>query len=125
MPDGSAPVCFYNYEITPQLQHLQELYEPLGGDSPVLISQFLRGYEGEAKGIIDHDGAGPGHAVTGKVMRDYIKYYRSRPGIKAILLYADEALDVCIYDITYKGRVKAGGKIVYDVSFSFFQNGIS
>lgn len=124
MPDGSSPIVIVKpgTSPTPAIDAtngvLQEIYQPIGGGAPVLITQYLRGYEGHVAGVLSDDIA-PG--LSGKEMRDRLKEWKARPGRKLLLFMVDEVITVIIYNVIYRPRARSGGKVIYDIEFDFFE----
>lgn len=114
--DGSSPIIMYNYSTNPQSRSVETVHEPIGGSSPVLITQYIRGYEGDFTGRLA-DGVLEG--VSARVMRDRFKSFL--PGEKLILHLVDEVMKVVIYNKNYLPVAKSGNQVLYDVSFSFFE----
>lgn len=123
-PDSSMPICIVKSasEPTPvvdaQSQSFQEVHKPVGGSSPVLITQYIAGYEGKVEGVLS-DGIVGG--LTAAEMKRRFKKWKANPGTEVLLFMVDEVLKVVPMNMTYRPRAKSGGKIIYDISFDFFQ----
>lgn len=123
--DGSSPVCLLKSasERTPLVDisssTSQEVFQPIGGSPPVLITQFLSGFEGHVDAVIADD-ATEG-LITAREMRDRFKKWKRNPGQKVLLYVVDEVMTVVPYNMQYRPRAKSGGQVIYDISFDFFQ----
>lgn len=125
-PDGSNPVGLVKsasekapvVDVNPQ--SLQEVHQPIGGSAPVLITQFISGFEGKVEAVLADDVIS---GLSARVMRDRIKAWKRDPGTELLLYMVDEVLQVIPYNWSYRPRAKSGGQILYDVSFDFFQVG--
>lgn len=122
-PDLSSPIALVKSasEPTPvvdaQAMTMQETHQPIGGGSPVLITQFLSGFEGHVDAVLA-DGVVP---VSARVMRNRFKAWKRNPGTVVLLFMVDEVLRIVPYNMTYRPRAKGGETILYDVSFDFFE----
>lgn len=124
-PDASSPICLVKSasEPTPvvdaQSMSMQEIHQPIGGGSPVLITQYLSGYEGHVDAVLADDIA-PG--LSAREMRNRFKYWKRNPGSVVLLFMVDEVIRVVPYNMTYRPRAKSGGQVLYDISFDFFED---
>ena len=123
-PDTRNPVVLTKSAARPgsvveaENRSMQQLHQPIGGGSPVLVSQYVSGYEGRVEAVLA-DGVIPG--LTAQTMIGRIKYWRRNPGMVLLLYLVNEVLEIVPYDITYRARAKSGGEVLYDISFSFFE----
>lgn len=116
--DGTDGVLLLNPNNSPELREISAVHEVIGDAPPVLITQAIRGYEGNVSGIIA-DNTLPGR--TARQQRDSIKKWRDQQGIPLVLYMIDEAFEVCAFNITYKSIAYSGSDVAYLVSFDFFQ----
>lgn len=123
-PDTSSPIALAKSADQPspvvdaQAMSSQEVHQPVGGTSPVLITQYVSGYEGHVDAVLS-DGIING--LSARDMRDRFKVWKRNPGTEVLLFMVDEVLRICPYNMTYRPRAKSGSTIIYDVSFDFFQ----
>jgi hypothetical protein len=96
----------------------QETHQPIGGGSPVLITQYIRGFEGRVEGVLS-DGIVTG--LSARDMKNRLKNWKKYPGKKLLLFMVDEMLTIVPYNITYRPRAKGGKVVIYDISFDFFE----
>lgn len=104
--------------VDPNLTSMQEMFEPIGGTSPVLITQFIRGYQGKVSAVLADDIL-PG--VTAKMMKDRYKKFLEEKGTRLLLYWLDESMYVICYNMTYRPRAISGSRLVYDIEFDFFE----
>lgn len=125
-PDGSDPIVIVKSGDAPMpavdatVGTLQEVHQPIGGGDPILVTQYLRGFEGHVDGVLS-DGIATG--LTAKEMRNRFKKFKREVGRKYLLFMVDETIEVVIYNLSYRPRAKSGGVILYDISFDFFEVG--
>lgn len=123
-PDTSSPIALLKSADQPspvvdaQAMSSQEVHQPVGGTSPVLITQFVSGYEGHVDAVLSD---GIVNSLSARTMRDRFKVWKRNPGTEVLLFMVDEVLRICPYNMTYRPRAKSGGIVLYDVSFDFFQ----
>ena len=122
-PDSSNPIAIVKSASTPtpavdaQTTSMQEVHQPLAG-LPVLITQQISGFEGHVDGVLS-DEVVPG--LSGREMRRRFKKWKRNPGTVLLLYMVDEVLRIVPYNMTYRPRAKGGGKVIYDISFDFFE----
>lgn len=97
---------------------MQEVHQPVGGGPPVLVTQFLRKYEGHVEAVLSD---GIVADLSGREMRDRYKRMRDALGERLVLYTVDETMNIIPYNMTYRSRAKSGGTIIYDVTFDFFE----
>lgn len=121
--DGSNPVCLVKSSsekdpiVDASSQTTQSTFQPVGGSPPVLITQFISGYEGHASGVFaDNVVAG----LSARQMRDIFKGWIRNPGKELLLYMVDEVMTVVPYNMIYRPRAKSG-QVLYDVEFDFYQ----
>lgn len=123
-PDRTEPIALLKSgsekdpTVDPALSQLQEMFEPVGGTSPVLITQYIRGYQGHVTAVLADDIL-PG--VTARQQRDRFKKFINEKGNKMLLYWLDEVMFVVCYNMTYRPRAVSGRKLLYDVEFDFFE----
>ena len=123
--DGSDPIVFTRSgEPGPVIEatnrNFQEVHQPFGGGDPVLITQFISGFDGRVEAILADDIVA---GLTAQEMLTRFKRYRRHSGQKVLLVGVDETLKVVPYNFSYRPRSR-GGKVLYDVSFDFFEVGV-
>ena len=122
--NGTRPIAIVKSAATPetpieaQVRTAQEVHQPVGGSNPVLITQYISGFEGSVEGVLSDDIV-PG--LTAQEMRDRLKYFKRYPGQTLLLYMVNEVLEVVAYNITYRPRAKSGKRIIYDISFELFE----
>ena len=122
--DSSDPICIVKSASEPgpvvdaAMAGFQELHQPVGGGSPVLITQYIGGYEGHVEGVLA-DNIIPG--LSARTMRNRFKGFKRQPGVKLLLYMVDETLEIVAYNMTYRPRAKSGGTVLYDIAFDFFE----
>ena len=122
--NGKRPIAIVKSSPRPdtpieaQARTSQEVHQPVGGSNPVLITQYLSGFEGSVQGVLSDDIVA---GLTARQMRDRFKYFRDYPGETLLLYMVDEVLEIVAYNMTYRPRSKAGKRIIYDVAFDFFE----
>jgi hypothetical protein len=123
-PDGSDVIALLKAGnekspvVAPQSSQLQEVHEPIGGTSPVLVTQYVRGYQGHVQAVLSDDIL-PG--VTARQQRDRYKKFMAEKGTVLILFWVDEVMKVVCYNMIYRPRAVSGEKMLYDVEFDFFE----
>lgn len=123
-PDGDNPICLVKSADRPspvvdaQAGSFQETHQPVGGGAPVLVTQFIRGFEGHVDAVLADDIVS---SLTARGMRNIFKNWKKQPGIKLLLYMVDETLTVVPYNLTYRPRAVSGKKVLYDISFDFFE----
>jgi hypothetical protein len=123
-PDGTDPICIVKAGERPapvvdaSTGNMQEVHQPVGGGAPVLVTQFIRGFEGHVSGILSDDIVS---GLSARTMRDRFKLFKKQPGIELLLYMVDEALTIVPYNLTYRPRAKGGKKVIYDIEFDFFE----
>lgn len=114
--DSSNPVFFLNPNVDPQSLTMQERHQPINA-APVLITQFMGGFEGKLEGVFA-DEILPG--FTARDMRNIFKKWKRTPGRSYILYLIDEVMTIVPYNMNWKPRAVSGG-VIYQVSFDFFE----
>jgi hypothetical protein len=123
-PDSNNPIALVKSASTPspavdaQTTMMQEVHQPVGGDSPVLITQFISGFEGHVDAVLSDDIVA---GLTARMMKTRFKKWKKNPGTVLLIYMVDEVLRIVPYNMTYRPRAKGGGKVIYDVSFDFFE----
>lgn len=123
-PNGDRPITIVKSADKPSpvveasSMGFQEVHQPVGGSAPVLITQYISGFEGRVEGVLADEVV---DGLSAKTMRDRFKYWKRYPGTELVLFMVDEAITIVPYNLTYRPRAKGGGKIFYDISFDFFQ----
>lgn len=123
-PDGSDPLALLKAGnekspvVAPQSSQLQEVHEPIGGTSPVLVTQYVRGYQGHVQAVLSDDIL-PG--VTARQQRDRYKKFMAEKGVQLTLYWVDEVMKVVCYNMIYRPRAISGEKVLYDIEFDFFE----
>ena len=115
--DGSNPVYFLNPNVDPQSMTFQEQHQPLNAP-PVLITQYIGGYEGRVAGVFADDIL-PG--VSARNMRNIFRKWKRHPNPPYLFYNIDEVMEIVPYDMHYRPRAKSEG-VIYDVSFAFFED---
>jgi hypothetical protein len=123
-PDRSEPIALLKRGtekdpvVDPGLSQMQEMFEPVGGTSPVLVTQYVRGYQGHVTAVLADDIL-PG--VTARQQRDRFKKFINEKGNKMLLYWLDEVMFIVCYNMTYQPRAVGGKKLLYDIEFDFFE----
>lgn len=123
-PDTSSPICIVKSGSEPgpvvdaTSASMQETHQPIGGGAPVLITQFMRGFEGHVEGVLSDDIV---QGLSAREMRNRFKKFKREAGQKLLLFMVDETLEIIAFNMTYRPRAKSGGKILYDIAFDFFE----
>lgn len=115
--DGTDPMYFMNPAVDPQSMTFQEMHQPMQAP-PVLITQYMGGYEGHFEGLLVDDIL-PG--TSARNMRNKFKQWKKNPGTAYYLYLIDEVLKIVPYNMTYKPEAKGGNIVRYKVSFDFFE----
>ena len=122
--DLSGPVALVKSASTPgsviEVTHQtsQEIHQPLAGGNPVLISQFVSGYQGKVEAVIA-DGIISG--LSAKTMIQSYDTWRTNPGVTVLLYMVDRVMEVVPYNMTYRPRAKSGNQVIFDVAFDFYE----
>lgn len=123
--DGSDPIVILKSASSPTpavdavSAMMQEIHQPIGGGAPVLITQYLRGFEGRVEGVLSDDVA---EGLTARVMKNRLKQFKRQSTQKYLLYSVDEVLRITLYNATYRPRAKSGGRVIYDIQFDFFES---
>jgi hypothetical protein len=115
--DSTNPLFFMNPDVQPQSRTMQEVHQPLGA-SPLLITQYMGGYEGTMVGLLADD-IFPN--TTARAMKNRFKKWKKQPGTSYYLYLVDEVLKIVPYNMTYRPEAYGGNKVRYRVSFDFFE----
>jgi hypothetical protein len=114
--NGTNPVFFLNPKVDPQSMTAQERHQPING-APVLITQYMAGYEGKVEGVFA-DNIFPN--VTARQMRNQFKAWKKTPGKVFYFYLIDEVMKIVPYNMDYRAVAKTEG-VLYTAWFDFFE----
>lgn len=103
-----------NIEVT--LTEVSDVVQPINGQ-PFLVSQAFKSYQGSVSAEICDDVCG----LTAAEMRRDFLFLRRNP--RAVLVWADEAIDCFIFNCNITPNPLPSGKTDYIISFEFVQVG--
>lgn len=116
--DEGRAVCIQDdrdHDMT--MPEVSALHEPLGSDRVVVITQALRGYEGNVSGLITELKGQPEQATT---WRANLLAFKSEPTAIRTLVIEDQAFPVIVRNVQLKQAPKRHGWLA---SFEYYQQG--
>lgn len=116
-PDGTFPVAFANPVHDVSDGELSAVLSAVSGP-PILVTQALYLESGSFSGTISQVTV---TSLTARTMRDNLRAIRSSFSGHAMLLFADEVMDVYIHHLKVTRVSYPDGTTDYDASFEFFQ----
>ena len=116
-PDGDAVCIQDDREHDMVMPDVSAKHEPLGSDRVVIITQALRGYEGDVKGIITEL---KGQTETPQTWRANLLAFKSSPTTVHTLVIEDQAFPVVIASVQLSYAPKRHG---WMASYDFYQQG--
>lgn len=117
-PDGTLPVAFANPSHETSDSELSAVLSSVAGP-PMLVTQALQMESGSFSGTLSDAQYISG--LTARQMRDNLRAIRRTHGGHARLLFADEAMEVYLYNLEIQRAAYADGSTDYLVQFDFFQ----
>ncbi len=116
--DEGRAVCIQDdreHDMT--MPEVSALHEPLGSDRVVVITQALRGYEGDVSGLITELKGQPETAAT---WRANLLAFKSDPTAIRTLVIEDQSFPVVVRNVQLKHAPKRYG---WTASYEFYQQG--
>jgi hypothetical protein len=117
---GENPVLIYNYEHDMTINTTSAVHYPLGGGSPVLITQSRYGYSGKITGILDTT-IEKTPTLTSQDIRDRYKRIVYRDGAVVCLTLLDQTMLCFVRSANIKPMMTQEGRMFYAVDFEFYQ----
>lgn len=117
--DSTRMVYLFNPEVSADRVESSEVQLRLGTGPPILITQSIRGFEGEVRGMIVDD------VITGVTALDqlaHLEYFKVRPGTILRLTWVDQVIRCVIRNVTHRPVPYPTGKVEYMVGFDFFED---
>ena len=118
--DGDRRVFLFDPQVEAAKAETSEIHYILGEAPPILITQSIRGYEGEVSGVLLDDTV-PGYTADGQL--DDLLWMKENPGMVFRLNWLDKSLRIVIRNVNDTPIARPSGKVEYLASFEFFEVG--
>lgn len=120
MADGTRTVFLFNYSYDAQRRGETEAHYVVGNAPPVLVTQSIRGVEGQVGGIVaDTDVSG----LSADTQAADLDWYEDHIGTQFLLKWINRCIKVVARDVAYNPILNDAGQIVeYAATLEFFED---
>lgn len=119
-PGGTKPVVLLNPDVDAERVESSDIHYILGSAPPVLVTQSIRGYEGQAVGVLANDVV-PG--LSADDMLAHMEWFKDNPGQVLKLVWVNKVMEVVVRNVTDEPLPLPDGSVEYLVTFDFFEVG--